>query len=67
MDVLPGERVAYFHQRNLAPDWIESPDTLDDEAYYHVLLPRSSFLWEPKRIDDPGTIRKLLREHRTPH
>jgi hypothetical protein len=65
--VVPRERFAYFHQRNLPGVWMEHPESRNDESRLHELFPQKSFLWEPKRIDDPVRIRELIREHHASH
>jgi hypothetical protein len=65
LETVPGERIAYFHQRNLPGVWTEYPASLEDERRCHRLFPRSFFLWEPKTVDDPQRIQELFREYRT--
>ncbi|HVT45777.1 MAG TPA: hypothetical protein VMT00_15465 [Thermoanaerobaculia bacterium] len=67
LEIVPLERIAYVHQRNLPGVWIEHGATLDDESRWHELLPEGAFLWEPATIDDPKRIEVLFREYRTTH
>jgi hypothetical protein len=63
--VVPRDRVAYFHQRNLGTVWTEHEDSLADERRCHEIFPDGFFLWEPKAIDAPDRIQELYREYRS--
>lgn len=67
LTIVPVERVAYVHERNLSPVWIEDSALVADESRWRALLPRTVRLWEPKTIDDPLRIEEILREYRTAH
>jgi hypothetical protein len=47
---LPESRVAYAHARNLPPDHVEHPSSLDVERAWCALQPATPVLWEPKRL-----------------
>lgn len=66
-DLLPTERVAYLHLRNLPGIWVENPTIEADEERWHDLIPGRPVLWEPKTVDDPERILELLREYRASH
>jgi hypothetical protein len=61
--LVPQERVAYLHQRNLPPHWVEHDASLEDEVHLHERFRGWSFLWEPKTVDDPRRIRELFGEY----
>ena len=61
--VVPRERVAYFHHRNLEPTWMEHPLSLVEEQRSRELFPEGIFLWEPKTVEEPERIRELCLEH----
>ena len=65
--LLPLDRIAYVHQRNLPGAWTEDEQALADEARWHALLPDTPFLWEPKTVDDPARIEDLFDEYRRSH
>ena len=65
LEVIPLDRVAYFHQRNLPAVWIEHSASLEAESRWHAILPDADFLWEPKTVDDPKHIQELFHEYRT--
>ncbi len=66
-DLLPAERIAYVHLRNLPGVWSENPPIEADEERWHDRIPDRPFLWEPKTVDDPERILELLREYRASH
>jgi hypothetical protein len=47
---LPESRVAYAHARNLSPDHVEHPLSLDVEAAWRASHPATQVLWEPKQL-----------------
>lgn len=63
LSIVPMERIAYFHQRNLGKTWIEHELTAGDEERCHQLFPHSAFLWEPKTLDDPELIQQMFHEY----
>jgi hypothetical protein len=65
--VLPPERVAYFHVRNLPGVWIEDPASLSEQHESQRRYPGVSFLWEPKTVDEPARIQESFIEYRTAH
>jgi len=65
--IVPPQRIAYFHQRNLPSVWTEHAPSLPDEARWHALLPETPFLWEPKAVEDPDRIKELFCEYRRSH
>ena len=65
LDLVPTERLAYFHQRNLPGVWIEHNQSLQDEAHWHRILPEALFLWEPKTVTDPKRIQELFYEYQS--
>jgi hypothetical protein len=65
--VLPPERVAYFHVRNLPGVWTEHPATLGAQYEWQRDYPDAVFLWEPKSVDAPQRIRDSFIEYRTAH
>jgi hypothetical protein len=62
--VVPDDRIAYVHQRNLPGVWTEDPETIADEMRWSTVLASAPFLWEPKTVDDPTRIRELYGEYR---
>jgi hypothetical protein len=67
LDLVPIERLAYFHQRNLHDVWIEHEKSLEEEARWHRILPEAFFLWEPKIVTDPKRIQELFHEYQSTH
>lgn len=65
LDLVPIERLAYFHQRNLPGVWTEHNQSLQDETRWHEILPESYFLWEPKTVTDPKRIQELFHEYQS--
>jgi hypothetical protein len=65
--VLPPERVAYFHVRNLPGVWTEHPATLSAQYEWQRDYPDAVFLWEPKSVNAPERIRESFIEYRTAH
>jgi hypothetical protein len=65
--VLPPERVAYFHVRNLPDVWIEDPASLGDQHECQRRYPDALLLWEPKTVDEPERIQERFIEYRTAH
>jgi len=56
---VPGDRIAYFHQRSLPGVWREHPESEPDEARWSAWYPNAVFLWEPKKVEMPSRIREL--------
>ena len=48
LEVIPLDRVAYFHQRNLPAVWIEHSASLEAESRWHAILPDADFLGNPR-------------------
>jgi hypothetical protein len=67
LEIVPVERVAYFHQRNLPGTWCEHSESLEAEARLHGHFPEGVFLWEPKTVEEPRRVQELYREYRTSH
>jgi hypothetical protein len=67
LDLVPIERLAYFHQRNLPGVWIEHAQSLQDEAHWHRILPEALFLWEPKSVANPKRLQELYYEYQSTH
>jgi hypothetical protein len=65
--VLPPERVAYFHVRNLPDIWIEDQASLGEQHEWQRRYPDALFLWEPKTVDKPERIQERFIEYRTSH
>ena len=65
LELIPNDRIAYFHQRNLPGVWIEHQESLQDECLWHGTLPEAPFLWEPKTVTDPKRIQDLFYEYRS--
>jgi hypothetical protein len=63
--VLPPDRIAYFHVRNLSPVWIEHPPTEGEVHEWQSFCPDGIFLWEPKTTDDPRRAMDVFDEYRT--
>jgi hypothetical protein len=63
--VIPLDRIAYVHQRNLSNVWVENAALTHDEKRWHVLIPHGIFLWEPKSIDNPHRIQELFLEYKS--
>jgi hypothetical protein len=63
--IVPAERIAYFHLRNLEDVWIEHPTALVEERRCRTRFPNGTFLWEPKTVNDPERILELYGEHAT--
>jgi hypothetical protein len=64
--IVPSDRIAYFHQRNLDDTWVEHRASLVEERRYRELYPDAVFLWEPKTVDEPGTIQEIYLEYQSP-
>lgn len=62
--LIPLDRIAYIHQRNLPKLWIEHNESLPDEVEWRRLLPGAVFLWEPKKLNEPAAIKELYFEYR---
>ncbi len=67
LEIVPRDRIAYCHQRNLGHTWIEHDASREDESRCRDMLPGHVFLWEPKTIDSPATIQEVFREYQSAH
>lgn len=56
---LPPGRVAYVHHRNAAT-WMEHEGSRLEEERWRAALPTTPFLWEPKGLQDPARIERLV-------
>jgi hypothetical protein len=63
LEILPIGRIAYFHQRNLPPAWIEHPSSLAEAEVWQTLAPDVPFLWEPKTLDEPARIQEIYSRY----
>ncbi len=65
--MLPPERIAYMHFRNLSDTWVEHEATREAESAWHRAIPDAMALWESKAIVDPERIKELFFEYRSTH
>lgn len=56
LERLPESRVAYAHARNLPPDHVEHPSSLNLEEEWRTAQPATPVLWEPKRLSCAQTL-----------
>ena len=57
-----GERIAYFHIRNLPP-YCEAESTLEAEAAAGRVYPQHVFLWEPKALAGLDALRVFEKQY----
>jgi hypothetical protein len=67
LEIVPLDRVAYVHQRNLPGTWTEHQASLEDELQWQEFIPTRAFLWEPKTVEEPRRVQELFREYRRSH
>ena len=49
-EVIPEDRILYFHTRNFQSLYVEHPQSIDDEKRWINACPDVPLLWEPKEI-----------------
>lgn len=64
--VIPGQRILYFHTRNLPGIYLEHSPSIEDEKQWRKSYPNVPLLWEPKEIGCQR-IKDLAHEFRKTH
>lgn len=49
-EILPVQRIAYFHARNMPKDYIEDKSILDERRKWQKYMKEKPVLWEPKEL-----------------
>jgi ssDNA-binding Zn-finger/Zn-ribbon topoisomerase 1 len=56
-NIIPNQRISYFHTRNLGDIYIEDENIINDERIWRNNFPKCIVYWEPKRLTKKEIIK----------